>query len=85
MGQPYDYSVQSVRLRVLGDLFRGCALPVGAILLALRLVLGIRFGYMSGAFVFVVVALSGSYLLSVYRDHMDAREASKLGAVPVPT
>lgn len=84
MGQSYDYSIQSVRLRVLGDLFRGFALPVGAVLLALRLA-GIRLGYISGALVFPAAALSGSYLLSRYRDYMDSREASRLGAVPVPT
>lgn len=83
MGQSYDYSIQSVRLRVLGDLLRGCVIPAGAVLLALRLA-GIRLGYISGALMFPVAALSGSYLLSLYRDHVDAREASKLGAIQVP-
>lgn len=84
MGQSYDYSIRSVRLRVLGDIFRGFVLPAGAALLALRLV-GIRLGYISGALVFPIAAFSGSYILSVYRDRVDSREASKLGAVPVPT
>jgi len=83
MGQPYNYSIQSVRLRVLGDLLRGCVIPAGIVVLALRLV-GVRLGYISGALVFPAAALSGAYLLSVYRDYVDAREASKLGAVPVP-
>ena len=83
MGQSYDYSIQSVRLRVLGDLLRGCVIPAGVVLLALRLA-GIRLGYISGALMFPVAALFGSYLLSVYRDHVDAREASKLGAIQVP-
>ena len=84
MGQSNDYSIQSVRLRVLGDLFRGCVVPAGAILFALRLV-GIKLGFISGALVFPVAALSGTYLLSVYRDYVSAQEASKLGAIPVPT
>ena len=84
MGQSYDYSIRSVRLRVLRDIFRGFAVPVGAVFLALRLV-GIRLGYFSGALVFPVAALSGSYLLSVYRNYVDSREASRLGAIPVPT
>jgi hypothetical protein len=84
MGQSYDYSIRSVRLRMLGDLFRACVLPAGAVFLALRLV-GIRLGYFSGAVVFPVAAFSGSYLLSLYKDHADSREASKLGAIPVPT
>ena len=83
MGQSYDYSINSVRLRVLGDLIRGCVVPAGTAVLALRLV-GVKLGYISGAFVFPIAALSGAYLLSVYRDHVDAKEASKLGAVPVP-
>lgn len=83
MGQTYDYSIQSVRLRVLGDLFRGCVLPVGVVLLALRLA-GIRLGYISGTLVFPVAALSGSYLLSVYRSYVNSREASSLGAIPAP-
>lgn len=83
MGRSYDYSIQSVRRRVLADLFRGCVLPAGAVLLVLRLV-GIRLGYISGALTFPVAALSGSYILSVYRDYVDSREASRLGAVPAP-
>jgi hypothetical protein len=83
MGQSYDYSIRSVRLRVLGDLFRGCVVPAGTAILALRLV-GVRLGYISGALVFPFAALSGAYLLSVYRDYVDAKEAKQLGAVPVP-
>ena len=79
----YDYSIQSVRLRVLGDLLRGCVIPAGAVALALRLA-GIRLGYISGAFLFPLAALSGAYLLSMYRDYVNAREASKLGSIPVP-
>ena len=83
MGQSYDYSINSIRRRVLGDLFRGCVVPAGIIILALRLV-GVRLGYISGALAFPVAALSGAYLLSVYRDYVNAREASKFGAIPVP-
>lgn len=83
MGRSYDYSINSVRRRVLGDLFRGCLVPAGAIILALRLV-GVRLGYISGVLVFPVAALSGAYLLSVHRDYVNAREASRLGAIPVP-
>ena len=79
----YDYSIQSVRLRVLGDLLRGCVIPAGTVALALRL-LGVRLGYISGALVLPAAALSGTYLISVYRDHINAKEASKLGAIPVP-
>ena len=68
---------------MLGDLFRGWVIPAGTIILALRL-LGVRFGYISGTLVFPVAALSGAYLLSVYRDYVNAREASKLGATLVP-
>jgi hypothetical protein len=79
----YDYSIRSVRLRVLGDLVRGCVIPAGTVALALRLV-GIRLGYISGAFLFPIAALSGAYLLSVYRDYVNAKEASRLGSIPVP-
>ena len=79
----YDYSIQSIRLRVLGDLFRGCAIPAGAVALVLRLA-GIRLGYISGALLFPIAALSGTYLASVYKDYVDAQEASKLGSIPVP-
>jgi len=83
MGQSYDYSINTVRLRVLGDLLRGCVIPAGAVVLALRLA-GVRLGYISGALVFPVAALSAAYLLSVYRDYVAAKEASKLGAILVP-
>ena len=83
MGQSYDYSINSVRLRVLGDLVRGCVIPAGIVVLALRLV-GIRLGYTLGALVFPTAAISGAYLQSLYRDYVDAKEASKLGAIPVP-
>ena len=79
----YDYSIQSVRLRVLGDLLRGCVIPAGIVALVLRLV-GIKLGYISVAFLFPVATLSGAYLLSLYRDYVDAKEASKLGSIPVP-
>ena len=83
MGQSYDYSFNSVRLRVLGDLVRGCVIPAGIVVLALRLV-GVKLSYISGTLVIPVAALSGAYLQSVYKDHVDAKEAKKLGAVPVP-
>jgi len=79
----YDYSIQSVRLRVLGDLFRGCVIPAGAVALVLRLA-GIRLGYISGALLLPVAALSGTYLLSAYRDYVDVKEASRLGSIPAP-
>jgi len=83
MGKTYDYSIQSVRRRVLKDLFRGCVLPAGVVYLALRLA-GIRLGFLLGALVFPAAALSGAYLLSAYKDYVDVREAGKLGAIPVP-
>ena len=83
MGKSYDYSMNSARRRVLGDLFRRCVVPAGTVVLMLRLV-GVRLGYISWALVFPVAALSGVHLLSAYRDYVDAREASKLGAIPVP-
>jgi len=83
MGQSYDYSINSVRRRVLGDLLRGWVVPAGTIILTLRLV-GVRFGYISGALAFPIAALSGACLLSVHRDYVNAREASRLGAIPVP-
>jgi hypothetical protein len=79
----YDYSIQSVRLRVLNDLLRGCVIPAGTVALALRLV-GIRLGYISGALLLPIAVLSGTYLLSVYRDYVDAQEASRLGSILVP-
>ena len=68
---------------MLGDLLCRCVIPAGVAALALRLV-GVRLGYISGALVFPAAALSGAYLLSVYRDYMDAKEVNRLGAVPVP-
>ena len=79
----YDYSIQSLRLRALGDLFRGCVIPAGTVALALRMA-GIKLGYISGAFLFPLAALSTAYLLSVYRDYVNAKEARKLGSIPVP-
>ena len=79
MGRSYDYSIQSVRQRVLGDVLRGCVVPAGAILFALRLV-GIKLGYASSALVFPLAASSGSYLLSLYKHNVDSQEAKRLGA-----
>ena len=84
MGRSYDYSIQSVRRRVSGNVLRGYLVPAGAILLALRLV-GIKLGYASSALVFPLAALSGSYLLSLYKHNADAQEAKRLGAIQVPT
>ena len=65
-------------------MLRGCVVPAGVVLLALRLV-GIKLGYASSALVFPLAALSGSYLLSLYKHNADAQEAKRLGAIPVPT
>ena len=83
MGESHDYSINSVRLRVVGDIIRGCVIPAGIVVLALRFV-GVRLGYISGALVLPLAGLSGAYLQSVYRDYVNAQEASKLGAIPVP-
>ena len=79
----YDYSIQAVRRRVVGGILRDCIIPAGVVALALRLA-GIRLGYISGVLMLPVVALSGMYLQSAYRDYVNAREGSRLGAVPVP-
>ena len=79
----YDYSIQSVRRRVVGGILRDCIIPAGVATFALRLA-GIRLGFISGAFMLPVVALFGMYLRSAYRDYVNSRESSRFGAVPVP-
>ena len=78
-----DYSIQSIRRRFVGGILRNCIVPAGVVALALRLA-GIRLGFVSGALAFPAAALSGMYLLSVYRDYAYARECSRVGAIPVP-
>lgn len=78
-----DYSIRSIRRRFVGGILRNCIIPVGVAALALRLA-GIRLGYISGTLAIPAAALSGMYLLSVYRDHVNAKEASRLGAIPIP-
>ena len=79
----YDYSIQSTRRRFVGGILRDCFIPAGVAALALRLA-GFRLGYVSGALALPAAALSGMYLLSVYRDYVNAKEGSRLGAIPVP-
>ena len=79
----YDHSIQSVRRRVVRGILRDCILPAGIVILVLRLT-GVKLGYVSGAFMFPAVALSGMYLQSAYRNYANTRECSRLGAVPVP-
>lgn len=79
----YDYSIQSVRRRFVGGILRDCILPAGIVVLALRLA-GVKLGYVSDTLMFLAVALSGMYLQSAYRGYVNARECSRLGAVPVP-
>ena len=79
----YDHSIQSVRRRVVGGILRDCILPAGIVVLALRLA-GVKLGYISGALMIPAVALSGMYLQSTYRGYVNAKECSRLGAVPVP-
>ena len=79
----YDYSIQSVRRRVVGGILRDCIVPAGVVTLALKLT-GIRLGYISGVLVLPAIALSGMYLQSAYRDYVNSKESSRLGAVPVP-
>jgi len=79
----YDHSIRSVRRRVVGSILRDSIVPAGVVALALRLA-GIRLGYISGALLLPAAALFGMYLQSVYRDYVDAKESSRLGAVPVP-
>ena len=79
----YDHSIQAVRRRVIGGILRDCILPAGIVVLALRLA-DVKLGYISGALVFPAVALSGMCLQSAYRNYVNARECSRLDAVPVP-
>ena len=78
-----DYSIRAIRRRFVAGILRDCIIPAGVAALALRLA-GIRAGYISGALAFPAAAFFGMYLLSVYRDHANAKEASRLGVIPIP-